>query len=120
MKITDREEEILNYFWKNGKSFIKDIVASHNDPKPHYNTISTLVRNLEEKNLVGHEKYGTTYMYFPLISKEEYVKKNLDEEVKKYFNNSYKSLISSLVDSKDITIEEIKELIELANKSNKK
>ncbi len=114
MKLTNREEQIMDYLWGHGPSFVKDIKASFKDPKPHYNTVSTLVRNLEQKKAIDHEDFGTTYRYYAAISKEEFVKSNLKRDVKKYFGNSYKSLVSSLVESDDLTVEEITELIELA------
>ena len=114
MKLTNREEQIMDYLWEHGPSFVKDIISSFEDHKPHYNTISTIVRNLEMKRIVDHEDFGSTYRYFAVISKEEFVKSKLKRDVKKYFGNSYKSLVSSLVESNDLTIEEIRELIELA------
>lgn len=114
MKLTNREEQIMNFLWENGPSFVKEIVASFEDTKPHYNTISTMVRNLEQKNCIEHEDFGNTFRYFAAISKEDFVKRNLKKDVRKYFDNSYKSLVSSLVESNELTIEEIKELIELA------
>ena len=116
MKLTKREVEIMDYLWEQGPSFVKDIKASFKDPKLHYNTISTLVRNLEQKKMIGHEDFGTTFRYFAALSKEEFVKNNLKKDVKKYFDNSYKSLVSSLVESNDLTLEEIQELIELAKR----
>ncbi|MGF1587114.1 MAG: BlaI/MecI/CopY family transcriptional regulator [Bacteroidales bacterium] len=116
MKLTNREEQIMNYLWENGESFVKDIISSFDKPKPHYNTISTIVRNLEQKGFINHEDFGSTFRYFAAISKEEYAKNNVRQQVEKYFNNSYKSFISSLVESNDLTIEEIKELIKLAKK----
>lgn len=112
MKLTNREEQIMEYLWLNGESFVKDIISSFDDPKPHYNTVSTIVRNLEQKGYIRHEDFGSTFRYFAAISKEEFVKKNVRQQVKKYFNNSYKSFISSLVESEDLSIEEIKQLIE--------
>ena len=119
MKLTNREEQIMDFLWENGASFVKDIIEAFEDPKPHYNTISTIVRNLEQKGFIDHEDFGTTYRYFASISKEDFVKQNLKKDVKKYFGNSYKSLVSSLVESSDITIEEVQELIELAKKKTK-
>ncbi len=115
MKITNREEQVMEFIWKNGASFVKDIIDSFDDPKPHYNTISTMVRNLENKGLIDHEDFGSTYRYFATIPKEEFFKINLRKDVNKYFQNSYKSLVASLVESNDLTIEDIKELIKLAN-----
>ncbi len=119
MKLTNREEQIMDFLWNEGASFVKDIVGALDDPKPHYNTISTIVRNLEQKGFIGHEDFGTTYRYFAAISKEDFVRQNLKKDVRKYFNNSYKSLVSSLVESRDISIEEVKELIELAKNKQK-
>lgn len=119
MKLTNREEQIMDFLWEQGPSFVKDIVSTLEDPKPHYNTISTIVRNLEQKGFVFHEDFGTTYRYFATITKEEYVKQNLKQDVRKYFNNSYKSLVSSLVESSDLSIEEVKELIELVKNKSK-
>lgn len=119
MKLTNREEQIMDFLWENGASFVKDIIAVFEDPKPHYNTVSTMVRNLEQKGFIDHEDFGTTYRYFAAISKEDFVKHNLKKDVKKYFDNSYKSLVSSLVESKEISIEEVQELIELAKKKTK-
>lgn len=116
MKLTNREEQIMNYIWEYGASFVKDIMASFDNPKPHYNTVSTIVRNLEQKGFIGHEDFGSTFRYYAVISKEEFVKNNVREQVQKYFNNSYKSFISSLVESEDLSIEEIRELIKISKK----
>lgn len=116
MKLTGREEQIMDYLWEWGPSFVKEVLASFEDPKPHYNTISTLVRNLEQKGYVDHEDFGNTFRYFPTLTKEAYVKGKLKNDVKKYFANSIPSLVSSLVESNDLSVEEIRELIELANK----
>ena len=119
MKLTNREEQIMDYLWENGPSFVKDIRTSLGSPEPHYNTVSTLVRNLEQKGYVGHEDFGNTYRYFALVSKEDYVRRNLKRNVKKYFSDSYKSLVSSLVESEELSLEEIEELIQLAKKKSK-
>jgi predicted transcriptional regulator len=119
MKLTNREEQIMDFLWERGASFVKDMIEAFDDPKPHYNTISTIVRNLEKKGFIGHEDFGTTYRYFASISKEDFVMQNLKKDVKKYFNNSFKSLVSSLVESDDLSIEEVRELIELAKKKSK-
>ena len=116
MKLTNREEQIMDYLWEHGPSFVKDIRTAFGNPELHYNTVSTLVRNLEQKGFIDHDDFGNTFKYFAAVSKEEFVTKNLKRDVKKYFKNSYKALISSLVESNDLTIEEIKELIEISKK----
>jgi len=110
-KITPKEEEILNIFWKKGELFVKQILELYPEPKPHYNTISTMVRTLEEKGYIGYRIFGNTYQYYSLISKEDYNRKNLRNMVKNYFGNSYKRVVSALVEEEDISLEELKELI---------
>ena len=71
-KLTSKEEQAMRVLWEAGKGFVKDLLEIHPHPKPHYNTLSSLVRLLEEKGYVGHKAYGNTHEYYPLISKEEY------------------------------------------------
>jgi BlaI family transcriptional regulator, penicillinase repressor len=118
-KITVKEEEIMNFFWEKGELFVKQILEFYTEPKPHYNTISTMVRTLEEKGFLGYHSFGNTYQYYPLISKEEYNKKNLRNMVKKYFGNSYKRVVSALIEEEDLSLEELKELIREIEKNRK-
>ncbi len=71
MKLTNREEQIMDFLWEKGASFVKDIIGVFGDPKPHYNTVSTIVRNLEQKGFIKHEDFGTTYRYSAAVSKED-------------------------------------------------
>ena len=66
-KLTNKEEELIELFWQHGAMFVKDIVALYDEPKPHFNTISTMVRTLEAKGFLDHEVFGNTYRYFPII-----------------------------------------------------
>jgi predicted transcriptional regulator len=118
--LTKREEEIMNIFWEKGKLFVKDLIEDLPDePKPHYNTISTIVRGLEEKGFVGHEQFGNTYRYFALISMDEFRKNTLKKLVGKYFDKSYASVVSMFVQEEKISLEEIQELIRQAKASKK-
>ncbi len=99
------------YFWERGAMFVKDIVALYDDPKPHFNTISTMVRTLEAKGFLDHEAFGNTYRYRPIISQEEFSKGVLGSVVTRYFENSYKSVVSALIDEEKISVEELEELI---------
>ena len=83
-------------------------------PKPHYNTISTIVRILEDKGFIGHEQYGNAYRYHALISREEFSRITIKEVVGKYFNKSYASVVSMFVQEEKISPEEIQELIQQA------
>ncbi|MCX6304003.1 MAG: BlaI/MecI/CopY family transcriptional regulator [Bacteroidetes bacterium] len=110
-KITVKEEEIMNFFWEKGELFVKQIVEFYPEPKPHYNTVSTMVRALEEKGFLGYHSFGNTYQYYPLISKEEYNNKNLRSMIKKHFGNSFKRMVSTLVEEEDLSLEELRDLI---------
>jgi BlaI family penicillinase repressor len=109
--LTNREEEIMDLFWQKGSVFVKDIIDELPDPKPHYNTISTIVRGLEEKGFVGHEQFGNTYRYFAIISREEFSKNTIKNLVSKYFDKSYSSVVSMFVEEEKISVDEIKALI---------
>ncbi len=110
-KLTNKEEELMLYFWERGAMFVKDIVALYDAPKPHFNTISTMVRTLEAKGFLDHEAFGNTYRYRPIISQEEFSKGVLGSVVTRYFENSYKSVVSALIDEEKISVEELEELI---------
>ncbi len=112
--LTNREEEIMEVFWTKGAIYVKDIIDEMPEPKPHYNTVSTIVRGLEDKGFVGHEQFGNTYRYSAIISREEFSKDTIKSMVGKYFNKSYASVVSMFVEEEKISIEEIKELIKQA------
>ena len=84
-KLTPREEELMRCFWTRGPLFVRELVALWPEPKPHFNTLSTMVRGLEAKGYVGHKAYGGTYQYYPLVSEEEFSRKTLKGVVSKYF-----------------------------------
>ena len=113
--LTRKEEELMNILWKIKKGFVKDIVAEYPDPKPHYNTISSLVRLLQDKGLIGFKSYGTTYEYYPLLPKEKYRESFMNHVIKNYFDNSYKNAAAFFVSEK-LDSEEQEELIKLIKK----
>jgi len=115
--LTNREEELMELFWQKGPSYVKEIVDELPEPKPHYNTISTIVRGLEEKGFLGHEQFGNTHRYLAVISREEFSKNTIQNMVGKYFNQSYASVVSMFVQEENISLEEIRELIRQAKSS---
>ncbi|HAR38669.1 MAG: transcriptional regulator [Bacteroidetes bacterium GWD2_45_23] len=119
-ELTFKEEEVMNLFWEEGALFVKQLVERYPDPKPHFNTLSTYVRSLEEKGYLSHEVLGTTYRYYPVITEDQYRNGNLKNVVKKYFDNSYLHVVSSLIKEEDITVEEIRKLLEEVEKTNNK
>jgi len=117
-KLTNKEAEIMKILWRLEHAFVKDIMAEIEGEKPHYNTLSTIVRNLEEKKYVHYEAFGKTHRYFPVISKERYRKKFINSSMVDYFDNSYKGLVSFFAKEEKISVEELKEIIELIEKKN--
>ncbi|MFN4198260.1 MAG: BlaI/MecI/CopY family transcriptional regulator [Flavobacterium sp.] len=115
-KLTNKEEEIMHLLWKLEKAFVKEVMAAMEEEQPHYNTVSTIIRNLEEKGYVSHKAFGNTYQYYPIISKEKYRKTFINTAIEHYFNNSYKNMVSFFVEEEKISAEELKEIIQLIEK----
>jgi predicted transcriptional regulator len=118
-KLTNKEEEIMRVLWQLKKAFVKEVVAELPDPKPHYNTISTIIRNMEDKGFIEHQAFGKTHQYYPSISKEEYRKKFMQKTIQQYFENSYKNVVSFFAKEEKISVEELKEIITLIEKNKK-
>lgn len=109
--LTAKEEEIMGFFWEKGPMFVKQLVELYEEPRPHFNTLSTIVRGLEDKGYLLHTAFGNTYQYHAVVSEEEFRRKTLRGVISKYFNNSFLGAVSSLVKEEDISVEELKELI---------
>ncbi|OIQ29576.1 MAG: transcriptional regulator [Bacteroidetes bacterium MedPE-SWsnd-G2] len=112
-KLTNKEEEIMHIMWRLKKAFVKDVLAEIEIDKPHYNTLSTIIRNLEEKRYVGYKAYGKTHEYFPIVTKEQYKKKFMNTAIDHYFNSSYKNVVSFFAKEDKISVDELKEIIAL-------
>lgn len=102
--------------WKLEKAFVKEIQSELIDEDLHYNTVSTMVRNLVEKNYVGFQAYGNTHQYFPIIEKEVYQNKFIATVVEDFFDNSYKDVVNFFVKEKKLSQKELQEIINLINK----
>ncbi len=114
-QLTNKEEEVMQALWSLEKAFVKDLLTLL--PKGnHYNTVSTIVRNLEDKKYVSHQAFGKTHQYFPLISKEEYTKKFMNLATKRYFDNSYKSMVSFFAKEEKISADELREILDIIEK----
>lgn len=87
--LTAKEEEIMGFFWEKGPMFVKQLVELYEEPRPHFNTLSTIVRGLEEKGYLSHTAFGNTYQYYATVSEEEFRRKTLRGVIRKYFNNSF-------------------------------
>ena len=117
-KLTNKEEEIMHILWRLKKAFVKDVLAEIKENKPHYNTLSTIIRNLEDKSYVSYNAYGKTHQYYPIISKEDYKTRFMNTAIENYFNNSYKNVVSFFAKEEKISVDELKEIIALIEKKH--
>jgi len=118
-KLTNKEEEIMQVIWQLKKAFVNDILEEMPEPKPHYNTLSTIVRLLEEKGFVAHKSYGKSHQYYPVIDLEAYRSVFVTDSIKKYFGNSVSNLVNYFVKEEKLTETEIKELMKIIENSKK-
>lgn len=116
--LTAKEEEIMGFFWEKGPLFVKEMLVFYGEPKPHFNTLSTIVRGLEDKGFLSHHTFGNTYQYYAVVNEEDFRKGTLKNVISKYFNDSYLSAVSSLVKEEDISLDDLKRLIEEVEKSS--
>jgi BlaI family penicillinase repressor len=114
--LTKAEEQIMQVLWKLGKAFLRDMVDEMSNPKPHQNTVATLLKILIDKEFVGVTVLGRNHEYYPLISKEEYSKKTMKQIVKGYFEGSFSNVVSFMVREKNISIEELEKLLQQIKK----
>lgn len=118
-RLAKREEQIMQTLWKLEKAFVKEIIEKLPSPKPHYNSVSTMIRILADKGFVGHEAFGKTHRYYPIISKEEYQKTAVTDILGKYFDNSYSNMVAYFAKEENISKEELTEIISQINKTDK-
>ena len=111
--LTKAEERIMKILWGIGEGFIKDIIEQFPDPKPPYNSVSTIVRVLVQKEIIGFTAYGNSHKYHPLISREAYSKGQLSRLVKDYYNNSLREVVSFFSESKKLDEKELNEVMDM-------
>jgi BlaI family transcriptional regulator, penicillinase repressor len=110
--LTKAEEQIMQALWKLGPSFVKEIIDELPEPKPHYNTTSTLVKILVDKGFASYKAFGKSHQYYALMSKEEYSRSTMQNFVKGYFSGSFSNLVSFFVKEKEMSVKELEELLE--------
>lgn len=111
-KLTKKEEEIMNLFWDNGPMYVRELQELYQEPKPHFNTLSTQVRTLEMYGYMAHKTISGSFQYYPAISREEYGGSNIVSLINKCFGSSYMGVVSALVREEKITVDDLKDLIE--------
>lgn len=118
-ELTKAEERIMQILWKLEKALARDVLNEFEEPKPSYNTVSTVIRVLEKKGFIDHKAYGTTYEYFPIISEEAYSKFAVSKVMDSYFGGSLKKLVSFFAKKEDISMTELDEIMNVIEESKK-
>jgi len=118
-KLTAKEEEVMQILWDLKKSIVRDIIDKIPNPKPPYTTVASVVRILEKKGFVGHKSYGTTYEYYPLITKRAYTKRTFNHLLQNYFDDSLKNVVSFMVKERKMSPEEIEKLLKMVHEEDK-
>ncbi len=119
-KLTEKETQIMRLLWENGPMFVREMLEHYEEPRPHFNTVSTTVRILEDKGFVAHEPVGSSHRYYALAQPSDFRERSLAEVVKSFFNNSYASAVSALVEEEKISVDELRNIIAMVEEKNKK
>lgn len=119
-ELTKAEEQIMQILWKLKYAFVNDIIKEMPNPKPAYNTVSTIVRILEKKEFVSHKAYGRTHQYFPLIKKKQYTKTYFKKFVNNYFGNSYQQMASFFAKDNKLSVKDLEEIKTIIDKEIEK
>lgn len=110
-ELTKAEEEVMQILWKLKKAFVKEILEEFEEPKPAYNTVSTIIRILEKKEFVSYTAFGKTHQYFPLINREDYKTKISKSLLSNYFEGSLENMVSFFAKNEEIDIKELDEIL---------
>ncbi|HYQ56914.1 MAG TPA: BlaI/MecI/CopY family transcriptional regulator [Draconibacterium sp.] len=110
-ELTKAEDQVMQILWKLEKAFVKDIIEEMPIPKPAYNTVSTIIRILEKKGFVGHQAYGKTHQYFPLVSRKEYTRSFMKNFMRNYFSGSFQEMVSFFAREDNMSLSELDELL---------
>jgi predicted transcriptional regulator len=110
-QLTKAEEEVMQLLWQLKKANVASIIEELPDPKPAYNTVSTIIRILEDKGFVDHEKVGKGHVYFPLVKKSDYSNQSINKLVDGYFQGSFKSMVSFFMKKNDISLNELEDIM---------
>lgn len=115
-KLTEKEEEVMRRFWSKGGMTVREAVECYDDPRPHFNTVSTYVHILETKGYLQRERRGASLCYIPAIGIDEYRRHTLKSVISKFFDDSYRNIISAFVKEEALSVDELKEIVEMIEK----
>lgn len=114
--LTEKEMAVMKILWTHGPMFVREMLEYYPDPRPHFNTVSTTVRILEEKGHIGHEVIGSSHRYHAVTRQEQFRDRSFRDLVANFFNNSYKSAVSALVEEEKISVEELRQILDLVER----
>ena len=114
--LTKAEEEVMQLIWKSEGAFLRDIVGAFPEPRPHQNTVATILKILVEKDFVGIEVFGRMHKYYPLVDKNQYSKGRVKSLVKKYYEGSFSNIVSSMVKENNLSVEDLELLLKQLKK----
>ncbi len=120
MVLTKAEEQVMQILWDEKEGFVKELLQHFPDPKPAYNTVSTIIRILEKKGFVDHHSFGKSHQYYPLVSREQYRNERFSSLMKNYFNNSMKQALSHFGKSDGMNMKEADEIIQMMEELKRK
>lgn len=112
-ELTRAELEVMQIMWEKGKALVREILDEMPEPKPAYNTVSTVVRILEKKGFVGHKAFGTTYQYYPLVKKKDYTQGFMKTVLNNFFGGSVRQMLCFFSDAKSISVDELEDVIQI-------
>lgn len=118
--LTEKEAPLMKMLWEHGPLFVREMVELYPDPKPHFNTVATTIRIMEEKGYVGHEVLGSSHRFYAIASKDDFCRRTLAGVIRDYFDNSYRSVVSSLVKDEKLSVDDLREIIAMIEKGGKK
>lgn len=118
-QLTDKEEELMHLLWEHGPMFVSSLVELYPEPKPHFNTVSTVIRRLEAKGFVDHNEISGSFQYYAVADMEQFRSRSLGRIIKSYFKGSYYGAVSALVAEEKISADELRELLDLVEQKSK-
>jgi BlaI family penicillinase repressor len=118
-ELTKAEEQIMQVLWEIRQGFVKDVIAELPEPKPAYNTVSTIIRILEGKGFIDHEAFGTTHRYFPIVNIEDYKSFASEKLLSSYFGNSVEKMFSFFIKQEKVDLKEADQILKLIEKLKK-
>lgn len=115
-KLTEKEEEVMRHYWSKGRLTVREAMECFDEPRPHFNTVSTYVHILEDKGYLRREKCGTALYFIPAVSLDEYRRRTVKSMISKFFDDSYKNVISAFVKEEAISADDLKEILDMIEK----